>query len=125
MIDFLKNGLFFAVAATATVTLLALLTQLHVARDRKSRTGQGWDARDTFEIKDALAGAAVYLAPMGFMIEFMTAKPNLPDWQWWAIVAAFIAIGVPFSMWQGRWSIAQRKAFENAAADKRTTTGTS
>lgn len=47
-------------------------------------TDQSWHARDTFEIKDALAGAAVYLAPMGFMIELLMAKPSLPDWQCWA-----------------------------------------
>lgn len=106
----------FIVVPPLVAGLLSFVTQLHVVRDRKTRTGAGWDAFDTFEIKDAMLGAIAWLAPAGMIFVCHDWLRELSTWQW---LAALFAIGLPFMpyyIWYGRWSVAQRKAFEEAAA---------
>jgi hypothetical protein len=105
-----------AVCAPLVVGLVSMLTQIHVARDRRSRTGKGWDARDTFEVKDAALGAAVMLLPIAAAFAFFDAKLELPSWQWWSVLLAIGVISAPFSMRYGKWSTETRKRVEAAIA---------
>ncbi len=115
----LRMLLTFALGAPLVAGLLSLITQLSVVRDRRSRTGDGWDARDTFEIKDAILGAVTWLSPMGVMFVSFDWMKTLSTWQWWVAFLAITLPLIPFSIWYGRWSVATRKAFEDAAATKR------
>jgi amino acid transporter len=105
-----------AVCAPLVVGLVSMMTQIHVARDRKSRTGKGWDARDTFEVKDAALGAAVMMLPIAAAFAFVDAKLELPSWQWWSVLLAIGVISAPFSMRYGKWSTATRQRIEATIA---------
>jgi hypothetical protein len=105
-----------AVCAPLVVGLVSMIAQIHVARDRKSRTGNGWDARDTFEVKDAALGAAVMMFPIAAALAFVDAKLELPSWQWWSVLLAIGVISAPFFMRYGSWSTETRKRFEATIA---------
>jgi hypothetical protein len=101
--------------------LWALVTQLYAVADRNRRTGAGWDARDTYEVKAAFFANAAFILPIMMGAAFLAADLDWPRWAWWGSLLMLAAACVPISDAYSRWSSAQRKALEvnEAGAERR------
>jgi TRAP-type uncharacterized transport system fused permease subunit len=121
MTDAVTAPLLVMVGFPIAAALWAFVAQLTAVHDRKQRSGKGWDARDTFEVKDALFANAAFILPIMVGAAFLAADLDWPRWAWWGSLLVLAAACVPISNAYSCWSSAQRKAFEvnKAGAESR------
>jgi hypothetical protein len=121
MTDAVAAPLLVMVGFPIAAALWAFVSKLYAVTDRNRRTGAGWDARDTFDVKDAFSANAAFVLPIVTGAAFLAADLDWPRWAWWGTTLVLAAACVPVCHAYSRWSSAQRKAFEvnEAGAESR------